>query len=134
MAIQTRLTPVQVDIFYNEYKIQKEKKFAGDVLSKKVWKSEMELYLNSENIQAVNWSNTDIRKANRRFLRSNSWSDKQIEALQRNFIKDEKAVEAFAASTGIRPQDIARAIKTESGVVYSFLKDYSADWNEYFNS
>lgn len=134
MAKQTRLTPEQVDKFYAEYKIQKEKKFAGDILDKKVWKSEMELYLNEENINSVNWTNTDIRKANRLFLRQNSWSDKQIAALQRNFVNDTEAVAAFSAETGIRPQDVSRAIKNESGTVFAFLKSYSADWNEYFNS
>lgn len=134
MAKQTRLTPEQVDKFYSEYKIQKEKKFAGEILDKKVWKSEIELYLNEENIQSVNWTNTDIRKANRLFLRSGSWTDKQIAALQRNFAQDPDAVAAFVAETGIRPQDINRTIRNESGIVYAFLKDYGADWNEYFNS
>lgn len=134
MAKQTRLTPEQVDTFYKEYKIQKEKKFAGDVLEKKIWKSQIELYLNEENINSVNWSNTDIRKANRLFLRQGSWSDKQIEALQRNFVKDTEAVAAFASETGARIQDIPRMIRNESGVVYSFLRGYSANWNEYFNS
>lgn len=134
MAKQTRLTQEQVDKFYAEYKIQKEKKFAGDILDKKIWKNEMELYLNQENINSVNWTNTDIRKANRMFLRSGSWTDKQIAALQRNFVNDPDAVAAFIAETGTRPQDINRTIRDESGVVYAFLKGYSADWNEYFNS
>lgn len=134
MAKQTRLTQEQVDKFYAEYKIQKEKKFAGDLLDKKIWKSEMELYLNQENINSVNWTNTDIRKANRMFLRSGSWTDKQIAALQRNFTNDADAVAAFVAETGVRPQDIPKVIRNESGIVYSFLINYSANWNEYFNS
>lgn len=134
MAKQTRLTPEQVDTFYKEYKIQKEKKFAGEVLDKKIWKSQIELYLNEENLDSANWSNTDIRKANRLFLRQGSWSDKQIAALQKNFVKDTEAMNAFALETGVRVQDIPRMIRNESGVVFAFLKGYSSDWNEYFNS
>lgn len=134
MAKQTRLTPEQVDKFYAEYKIQKEKKFAGDVLDKKTWKSELELYLSQESKSTINWTNTEIRNANRLFLRSNSWTGKQIAALQRNFANDEAAAAALVAETGIRPQDIPHLIKNESGVVYAFLKNYSANWNEYFNS
>ena len=134
MAKQTRLTPEQVDKFYAEYQIQKTKKFAGEVLDKKIWKSEIELYLNQESNSPLNWTNTDIRKANRLFLRAGSWTDKQIAALQQNFAQDPDAVAAFSQETGIRPQDINRAIKNESGLVYAFLKDYSSQWNEYFNS
>jgi hypothetical protein len=47
---------------------------------------------------------------------------------------DPDAVEAFVAETGTRPQDIPRAIKNESGVVFAFLTNYAPDWNGYFNS
>lgn len=134
MAKQTRLTPEQVDKFYSEYTIQKDKKFAGDILDKKVWKSQLELYLNEENIGSVNWTNTDIRKANRLLMRQGSWSVKQEKALLKNFVKDPVAMADLAAEYGIRIQDVPNLIKNNQGYVYAFLRNYAADWNEYFNS
>ncbi len=134
MAKQTRLTPEQVDKFYSEYKIQKDKKFAGDILDKKIWKSELELYLNEENIDSVNWTNTDIRKANRLLMRQGSWSVKQEKALLKNFTQDPVAMADLAAEYGIRIQDVPNLIKNNQGYVYAFLRNYSSDWNEYFNS
>lgn len=111
MAKQTRLTPEQVDKFYTEYYIQKNKKFAGDVMDKKIWKSNLELYLNNESISHYTWTNTEIRNANRLLMRSGSWSDKQEKAFSRNFIKDTEAVNALTKEYNIRQQDIPNFIK-----------------------
>ena len=134
MARQTRLTPEQVDKFYNEYTTQKDKKFAGDILDKKIWKSELELYLTQESTNIAGWTNTEIRKANRLLLRQGSWSDKQEKALLRNFMNDPQAVIDLAAEYDIRVQDVPNLIRNNQGYVYAFLRNYSKDWNEYFNS
>ena len=134
MAKQTRLTLEQVDKFYNEYVTQKDKKFAGDILDKKIWKSELELYLNQESANIAGWTNTEIRKANRLLLRQGSWSNKQEKILLKNFSKDAEAVSGLAAEYNIRETDVPNFIKNNQGHVYAFLKSYSSNWNEYFNS
>ena len=134
MAKQTRLTLEQVDKFYNEYVTQKDKKFAGDILDKKIWKSELELYLNQESANIAGWTNTEIRKANRLLLRQGSWSNKQEKALIKNFSNDAEAVSGLAAEYGIRETDVPNFIKNNQGYVYAFLRNYSENWNEYFNS
>jgi len=134
MAKQTRLTPEQVDKFYKEYTIQKDKKFAGDILDKKIWKSELELYLNQESMNVAGWTNTEIRKANRLLMRQGSWSNKQERALLNNFMKDPEAVASLAAEYNVRIQDVPNLIKNNQGYVYAFLRNYSDNWNEYFNS
>ena len=134
MAKQTRLTPEQVDKFYKEYTTQKDKKFAGDILDKKIWKSELELYLNQESVNMAGWTNTEIRKANRLLLRQGSWSNKQEKALIKNFSNDAEAVSGLAAEYNIREVDVPNFIKNNQGYVYAFLRNYSENWNEYFNS
>ena len=85
-------------------------------------------------MNVANWTNTEIRKANRLLLRQGSWSNKQEKALLNNFIKDADAVRELAAEYNIREQDVPNLIKNNQGYVYAFLRNYSADWNEYFNS
>jgi LAS superfamily LD-carboxypeptidase LdcB len=80
------------------------------------------------------WTNTEIRKANRLLLRQGSWSNKQEKALLKNLSNDAEAISGLAAEYGIRETDVPNFIKNNQGHVYAFLKSYSADWNEYFNS
>lgn len=132
MAKQTRLTPEQLDKFYGEYVRMKQKKFAGDIMDKKVWKSQVELIMIEELNTGMNWSNTEIRRANRLLMRSGEWTDKQVNAFLRNV--DEELKAAIIIEFNLRPQDFNNFVMANHGAIFQFLQNWSNDWNEYFNS
>lgn len=142
---QTRLTKEQIDKFYQEYVTRKSKKFAGDLLDKKIWKNELELLMNTEVETGVNWSNTEIRKANELLIREGGWSRKQTEAFVNNVVKAEGDSELGTIKKeimrhfNVREQDLERFVRENQGKIYSYLTSMTEDgliasWNEYFNS
>jgi hypothetical protein len=132
---QRKLTVEQEDKFYADYVRMKTKgNYAGKVLDKKVWKNQVEEML-SEDATGKNWSNTEIRKASHQLARNDSWSRRQVQALERNLAKETNAdvIEALKAEFGDNVS-IPNLIRQKQGVMFGFLTGYSDNWNEYFNS
>lgn len=132
---QRKLTVEQEEKFYNDYvRMKTQGNYAGKVLGKKVWKNQVEELL-SEDATGKNWSNTEIRKASHQVARTDSWSRRQIQALERNLAKETNAdvVEAIKQEFGSNIS-IPNLIRQKQGVMFGFLTGYSDNWNEYFNS
>lgn len=132
---QRKLTKEQVDKFYTDYVRMKTKgNYAGKVLDEKVWKNQVEELL-SEDATGVNWSNTEIRKASHQIARSDSWSRKQVQQLEKNLTKEVNAdvVAAIKEEFG-ENVSISTLARQKQGLLFQFLSAYSGDWNQYFNS
>ena len=143
MEKQKRLTAEQAQKFYAEYVKAKAKRMdVGGPAPFSVWKNQMELYLSEEDTGA-NWSNTEIRHANRQLARSATapgeriMSDKQSRLFARYLDKEDNAAmrQKFAAEYGLGEKEASRYVREHPGVVFAFLTQYgSEEWNEYFNS
>ena len=144
MAKQVKLTAEQGQKFYKEYLTAKNKRFdADEPLDYVSWKGYVERTLAEEvapNAQG-NWSNTEIRQANRITARSgDTLSRKQNKAFLSNIMKDEnqEAREEFLKYYGLDPDTNENAVKRfiheHEGAARRFLVGYSGDWNQYFNS
>ena len=132
---QRKLTAEQEEKFYQDYvRMKTQGNYAGKVLDKKVWKNQVEELL-SEDATGYNWSNTEIRKASHQVARTDSWSRKQLQTLERNLAKETNAdvVEAIKEEFG-ENVSISTLIRQKQGVLFGFLAGYSENWNEYFNS
>lgn len=132
---QRKLTVEQEDKFYKDYvRMKTQGNYAGKVLDKKVWKNQVEELL-SEDATGKNWSNTEIRKASHQVARTDSWSRKQTQMLERNLAKETNAdlVKAIKEEFG-ENVSISTLVRQKQGVLFQFLVDYSPNWNEYFNS
>lgn len=144
MAKQMKLTPEQGQKFYKEYVIAKSKRFdADEPLDYITWKNSIEEFLAGETAgHNFNWSNTEIRSANRIVARSGeTLSRKQNKAFLTNIMKDEnrEARDNFLAYYGMDPAStgesaIKRFLHEHEGAARRFLVGYAADWNQYFNS
>lgn len=141
MSKQVKLTVEQAQKFYQEYVSQKTKRMdVGGPAEFVVWKNQIEMYL-SEAATGNNWSNTEIRNANRRLVRSATspgeqvMSDKQAKLFSRYITGNEEVRKQFAAAYGIDESQAPRYVREHPGLVYAFLTDYGvANWNQYFNS
>lgn len=143
MAKQTRLTAEQGNKFYREYLVAKRKRFdADEPLDFATWKNYLEEYLGKETEKSTtNWSNTEIRNANRIVARSGeTLSRKQNKVFLANIMKDENvgARIEFLNYYHLNPEagedTIKRFLHEHEGAARSFLASFSADWNHYFNS
>lgn len=144
MAKQVKLTAEQSQKFYKEYLTAKNKRFdADEPLDYITWKNYVEEFLSGEtaNSGTNNWSNTEIRQANRVVARSGeTLSRKQNKAFLSNIMKDEnqEVREEFLKYYGMDPNAnesaVKRFIHEHEGAARRFLVGYSADWNQYFNS
>lgn len=144
MAKQVRLTAEQGQKFYQEYLVAKYKRFdADEPLDYSTWKNYLEEFLAGETAKsgANNWSNTEIRQANRVVARSGeTLSRKQNKAFLANIMREENAAarEEFLKYYGMDPntseQAIKRFIHEHEGAARRFLVGYAAEWNQYFNS
>lgn len=144
MARQVKLTAEQGQKFYKEYLIAKNKRFdADEPLDYVSWKSYIERTLEEEVApdNKGNWSNTEIRQANRITARSgDTLSRKQNKAFLSNIMKDENQEmrEEFLKYYGMDPSTNENAVKRfiheHEGAARRFLVGYAADWNQYFNS
>lgn len=132
---QRKLTVEQEDKFYNDYvRMKTQGNYAGKVLDKKVWKNQVEELL-SEDATGKNWSNTEIRKASHQVARTDSWSRKQVQQLEKNLAKEANVdvVSAIKEEFG-ENVSISTLVRQKQGVLFQFLSAYSDNWNEYFNS
>ena len=141
----------------------KQDKYAGEAMDYNTWRNEMEEYLNSHakteyQSGPIHFSNNDIHKANRRMALRKAWTDKQEAVLEKSYDKAvaiEKEI-AEAAKDGdtekvkvlsedenyqmwrdfrkANPNFTRTGIRANQGKIYGYLKDYSGNWNEYFNS
>lgn len=129
---QRKLTKEQSAKFYEEYvKAKTVGNYAGEVLTEPVWRNQVEELL-AEDATGVNWSNTEIRRASHQIARADSWSSRQIRALEKNFGNSEGEMEAFQDAFGRK--SISSVARHNQAQFYQFLKGYSNDWNVYFNS
>lgn len=144
MAKQVRLTTEQGNKFYKEYLVAKTKRFdADEPLDYGTWKNYIEEFLAGETAKsgAANWSNTEIRQANRVVARSgDTLSRRQNKAFLSNIMKDEnrEVREEFLKYYGMDPSTNESAVKRflheHEGAARRFLVGFSVDWNQYFNS
>lgn len=144
MAKQVRLTVEQGQKFYQEYLVAKNKRFdADEPLDYSTWKNYLEEFLAGETAKSGtnNWSNTEIRQANRVVARSGeTLSRKQNKAFLANIMRDENAAARaeFLKYYGMDPntseQAIKRFIHEHEGAARRFLVGYAGEWNQYFNS
>lgn len=144
MAKQTRLTAEQSNKFYKEYLVAKTKRFdADEPLDFITWKNYLEEFLAGETAKsnAANWSNTEIRQANRVVVRSGeTLSRKQNKAFLSSIMKDENAeartefLKYYGMSPDASEDTIKRFIHEHEGAARRFLVGFAADWNQYFNS
>lgn len=143
MSKQVKLSPEQARKFYDEYVIQKRKRMdAGGPAEFVSWKNQIEMYL-SESSKGANWSNTEIRNANRKLARSATapgehiMSDKQAR-LFANYLKDDEHIEMrrhFAQEYGISENLASKFVREHPGVVFGYLTNYGGEeWKQYFNS
>lgn len=122
----------------------KTKRFdADEPLDYITWKNSIEEFLAGETAgHNLNWSNTEIRSANRVVARSGeTLSRKQNKAFFANIMKEEnrETRDEFLAYYGMDPSTtgeaaIKRFIHEHEGAARRFLVGYAADWNQYFNS
>lgn len=132
---QRKLTAEQVDRFYADYVRMKTKgNYAGNVFDRDVWQNQVEELL-GEDATGKNWSNTEIRKASHQVARTDSWSRKQVQQLEKNLTKEVNAdvVRAIKEEFG-ENASISTLVRQKQGVLFQFLSAYSGDWNQYFNS
>ena len=144
MAKQVRLTAEQGQKFYQEYLVAKSKRFdADEPLDYSTWKNYLEEVLAGETAKSGtnNWSNTEIRQANRVVARSGeTLSRKQNKAFLAHIMREENAAARaeFLKYYGMDPntseQTIKRFIHEHEGAARRFLVGYAAEWNQYFNS
>ena len=149
MSKQVKLTPEQAQKFYKEYVTQKNKRMdVGGPAEFVSWKNQIEMYL-SEAATGANWSNTEIRNANRRLTRSATapgehiMSDKQARLFARyldekdgagNYIHAEDRAR-FAQEYSIAESVASNFVKSHPGVVFAYLTEYGTEtWQQYFNS
>ena len=144
MAKQVRLTTEQGSKFYKEYLAAKTKRFdADEPLDYGTWKNYIEEFLSGETAKSgtANWSNTEIRQANRVVARSGeTLSRKQNKVFLSNIMKEEnrEARDEFLKYYGMdsttNESTIKRFLHEHEGAARRFLVGYAADWNQYFNS
>ena len=144
MAKQVKLTAEQGQKFYREYVVAKAKRFdADEPLDYTTWKNYIEEFLAGETAgHNLNWSNTEIRSANRVVVRSGeTLSRKQNKAFLNNIMKEENAEARadFLTYYGMDPSTtgetaIKRFLHEHEGAARRFMVGYAADWNQYFNS
>lgn len=144
MAKQTKLTAEQSKKFYQEYLVAKNKRFdADEPLDFVTWKNYLEEFLSGETARSggANWSNTEIRQANRVVVRSGeTLSRKQNKAFLSNIMKEENAevrtefLKYYGLDLSLGDDAIKRFIHEHEGAARRFLVGFAADWNQYFNS
>ena len=124
---QVKLTKEQAQKFYQEYTTQKLKRMdAGGPADYVVWKNQIEAYL-QEAADGANWSNTEIRNANRRLARSATMpgeqimSDKQAKLFSRYMATHSDTRQDFAAEYGISETEAPRFAREHPGTVFAFL-------------
>ena len=128
------LTPSQVKQYYGEYVSTKKRRVAGEILDIATWKNEVEEYLDRHAKQGgPTYSKTAIKEASHRVLMAEQFSQKQFSALEENFKKDKNSG-MWKELTEKYPEINPYNLRQNAAVIYSFMKGYSDDWNEYFNS
>ena len=134
------LTPSQIKQYYAEYVSAKRKNIAGDIMSQETWTNEMETYLDRHAKQTgPTYSKTAIKEAQRKMLLRDHFTDKQFTALAESFKKalkdgDDEASAMWVELKKKYPHIDPYNMRANAGQIYQFLKNYSGDWNEYFNS
>lgn len=128
------LTPSQVKQYYAEYLEAKRRKVAGDILDLPAWKNEVEEYLDRHAKQGgPTYSKTAIKEASRRVLMADQFSEKQFSALEQSF-KQNKNSDMWRDLKEKHPEISPYNLRANAAIVYQFLKNYSGEWNQYFNS
>lgn len=134
------LTPSQIKQYYAEYVAAKRRNIAGDIMSQETWTDEMETYLDRHAKQSgPTYSKTAIKDAQRKILLRDHFTEKQFSALSESYkraLKNEKDehAEMWRELKKKYPNIDPYNMRQNAGKIYQFLKDYSGDWNEYFNS